>query len=261
MPFIEDPFLHRIVNCHFGSGSGGTPPPPPSPYCGSYGYGEIMAEISTPSGSLITGVPYGPILQAPFAGEFFTIAPNGIDGNDGGLLHPLPFGDTRTSIQGAAYGLTAQNIELSDNLTFTNFQLLELLDPSGNPAPNGWLVPMAYGGVGVAPDILFNRVVSYSVDMAWNCDTAESEDEVGLAITRLGDPAPTAPDVVLGPRSAGSATYVYDLAANGNALLWWMTWRGPGTSWVASNQFMGSILLGLGDNYTWTITASCALES
>lgn len=254
MSYAEFPF-DQIVNVHFGSSGGGGGGPSP-PYCGSYGYGEIVEDI----GPLITGVPFGPIVKAPFAGTFNVIAPNGINGEDGGLEHPLGFGDTRTTIAGATYGLIPQNMALTDSdLIFTNFQLLELLDPQGHPAPNGWIVPMASGGVVLDPiqhTVAFNYAVSYTIDMEWT--SANGDGEVGLAFT--SGATPSIPDVVLGTADGGSATYVYDVVPGQTAFLWWMTRREGLTGWTANTQFMGDVLVGLGDNYAWTITASCAIR-
>jgi hypothetical protein len=263
------------------------PPPPPSgqPYCGSYGYGEIVQSVSP---DRISAVPYGPILKAPFVGTFSTRLPVGPGGRDGHLSHvntDLSHLDDNGApiITADPFGNIATSILLEyTSLSFTNFQLLgELINADGSPDNNGWTVPMAQGGF--PPNV----VTGYNIRMDWNIvsGTVDDRDQVGLGMThpfKVGTlPAPSVPFAILGSRTGGSASYFYDFkyldfarrgigifteanqfdpAVGGPAVLWWMSKRWFETEWFASSEFMWNILSQIGDNYTWQITATCAPE-
>jgi hypothetical protein len=275
-PFVEDPTM-RIVGVHWADDDGGPPEPPTdTAYCGAYGFGARM-ELR---GSLITAIPYGPNQFPPMVGTFSTTGGNiGPAGENYGFmagvpLHPI---DTMTA---APYGLIAYWPFLEGNfLTFTNQQLAGIQDYTGAIGTIKWAVPMATGRNASGVPIVIKK---YTVNMSWLSHFVAAGDQVGIGISHpLTSPPvgfvyrpPPAPHQVLGPRSGGSGTFVYDFkyeqlgdvaitvdnqydrALGGPAWVWWMT-RSASGAWGGSQIFMGTTLVGLNDWYLWDIVAEC----
>ena len=270
MTYVEFPF-DQIFELHVKKKD--EPPdgeyPAGAPYCGRYGYGARMEEVP----GLISAVPYGPNQQAPMIGTFPTSYAHG------GINHPLP-GSPET-FTAAPFGLHVFALWLGPQvITFSNNQLIGIQDEFGKTGLYGWVEHMATGQSGGIAIV----VKSYTINLEWAGNWSSHADGVGLGFTHIAPgysgpvPRPAEPAEVLGSARGGSGSFFYDFKAadywhgnievdegnqfdpglGGPAYLWWMSRRGSG-SWGASAQFMTSVLLGLGDWYTWEIIAECQL--
>jgi len=275
--FAESPFT-RIVDVHWkkkkpDDGSPGDNPP----YCGRYGWGEIVVAEGGYRG------PYGPNQFIPFVGTYSTRKHDPVYG---GLISDSPMRSPVDSMTAPAPGtgqFPANSILLAmTGMGISNSQIAGIINWEGQMGHFYWSVPMASGQ---SPDSKSMVVKSYTITVEYTSAYDEPNSMFGLGLSHpiKGEVhAPPKPLLIVGSFAHGAASYTYDYKVKetmnyenipnesnqfdpglgGDAFLWWMETR-PGLlppdelTWSANPDFMDRTLNGVGDYYFWSIVANC----